>query len=203
VSFRQFRKRHPGAPVLSRETSHDRPYGQNPYAGYDDIDKRPFAFRGETDGRLPPMMKVVAVSEGGQYRAYPHPVTKQERVVHDTIGDRPIAVFHAQGAVSALDARRIADSKATGSTGVFDRRVDTSAVDGTAIDGPLRFRYTDGRFVDTQTESTWSITGRATSGPLEGTQLQRLPHGDYFAFAWLAFRPETTIYRAEAATAER
>jgi hypothetical protein len=203
VSFRQFRARHPGAPVLSRETGHDRPYGQNPYAGYDDIDKRPFAFRGETDGRLPPMMKVVAVSEGGQYRAYPHPVTKQERVVHDTIGDRPIAVFHAQGAVSALDARRIADSKATGSTGVFDRRVDTSAVDGTAIDGPLRFRYTDGRFVDTQTESTWSITGRATSGPLEGTQLQRLPHGDYFAFAWLAFRPETTIYRAEAATAER
>jgi hypothetical protein len=31
-------------------------------------------------------------------------------------------------------------------------------------------------------------------GPLAGTQLDRVQHGDYFAFAWLAFRPDAALY---------
>jgi len=65
VSFRQFSTTHPDGAVLSRDTGHDRPYGRNPYAGYDDIDNKPFAYRGPTDDRLPPMAKVVAVTIGG------------------------------------------------------------------------------------------------------------------------------------------
>lgn len=188
VSYQQFRAAYPDGQVLSRDTGHDRPYGQNPYAGYDDIDKKPFLFRGEQDGRLPPMEKVTAISMDGVDKAYPHRVTKERRVIHDTVNGQPLVVWHGEGAVSALDARRISQSKAVGSTGVFDPRVDGRT---------LHFRYEDGRFVDEETGSTWSITGRAVSGPLEGRQLARIGHGDYFAFAWFAFKPETAIYDSD------
>jgi hypothetical protein len=189
ISFRQFGTLHPGGQVLSRDTGYDRPYGRNPYAGYDDVDKKPFAFDGPVDGRLPPMATVVAVTIGDTYKAYPHSMTEQKRVVHDTLAGRPLAVFHAPGAVSALDAARIEDSKEVGSTGVFDRRVDGRT---------LHFSYTgEGRFQDQETGSTWTVTGTAINGPLEGTQLDRVQHGNYFAFAWLAFRPDATIYDAE------
>ena len=189
LSFQQFREHHPGGMVLSRDTGHDRRYGQNPYAGYDDVDKPPFAYDGPTDDRLPPKAKVVAVSIGGTHKAYPHATTKDQRVIHDTVGDRPLVVFHVPGPVSALDARQISESKEVGATGVFDRRVDGRR---------LRFRYVgDGRFEDTTTESIWTITGRAVEGPMKGRQLDRISHGDYFAFSWFAFRPNGTLYRAD------
>jgi hypothetical protein len=189
VSFAQFADAYPEGDVLSRDTGYNRPYGRNPYAGYDDIDKKPFLFRGETDGRLPPMEKVVAVSVGGVDKAYPHRVTKAERVIQDTVAGQPLVVWHAAGAVSALDARRISQSKAVGSTGVFDPRVDGRV---------LHFQYEDDRFVDEETGSVWTITGRAVSGPLAGRQLDRIAHGDYFAFAWFAFKPDTMIYESSA-----
>jgi hypothetical protein len=189
VSFRQFGEAHPEGEVLSRDTGYNRPYGRNPYAGYDDIDNKPFAYDGPVDDRLPPMEKVVAVSVGGIHKAYPHSTTEEKRVIHDTVADRALVVFHAPGAVSALDAAQIERSKETGSTGVFDRRADGRTP---------TFRYAgDGRFRDEETGSTWTVTGKALDGPLAGTQLDRVQHGDYFAFAWLAFRPDATIYDAE------
>ena len=54
----------------------------------------------------------------------------------------------------------------------------------------LTFQYEEkGRFTDQQTGSTWTVTERATDGPFDGTQLARIEHGDYFAFAWFAFGP--------------
>ena len=188
ISFRQFAENYPDGTVLSRNTGHNRPYGQNPYAGYDDVDQSPFAYDGPTDDRLPPKAKVVAVSLDGTHKAYHHSVTKKQRVLHDAIGGRPLVVFHAPGAVSALDAREIAESKEVGSTGVFDRRVGGRT---------LTFAYADdGRFEDEETGSVWTVTGRAVEGPLEGTQLDRISHGDYFAFAWFAFRPDAVVYSA-------
>jgi len=186
ISFRQFGETHPNGEVLSRDTGHNRPYGRNPYAGYDDINNKPFAYKGPTDDRLPPMAKVVAVTIGDSYKAYPHSKTEEKHVIHDTVADRPLAVFHAPGAVSALDASQIAESKETGSTGVFDRRADGRT---------LTFSYEDdGRFRDDETGSTWTVTGKAVDGPLKGTQLDRIQHGDYFAFAWFAFRPDAALY---------
>jgi len=189
LSFQQFREHYPEGMVLSRDTGHDRRYGQNPYAGYDDVDKPPFAYDGPTDDRLPPKEKVVAVSLGGTHKAYPHSVTKEKRMIHDTVDGRPLVVFHAPGPVSALDARQISASKEVGATGVFDRRVDGQV---------LRFRYAgDGRFKDTATGSIWTITGRAVEGPMKGRHLDRISHGDYFAFSWFAFRPNGTLYGSD------
>lgn len=189
LSFQQFREQFPGGQVLSRDTGHQRTYDRNPYDGYDDVNSRPFAFAGEVDERLPPKEKVITVSLNDQHVAYPHSRTREQKAVNDRIGDRPVVVFHTSGAVSALDAARVAESKEVGSTGVFDRRADGQT---------LTFRFTDdeetGRFVDEQTGSRWTLTGRAVSGPLKGTQLDRIPHTDSFAFAWFAFRPDTRVY---------
>lgn len=186
VSFEQFANNYPDGTVLSRKTGYDRPYGQNPYAGYDDVNSSPFAYDGPTDERLPPKEKVVTVSLGATHKAYPYSVTKEKRVIHDNVEDRSLVVFHAPGAVSALDARAISESKEDGTTGVFDRRVDGRR---------LHFRYAgNGRFQDTETRSVWTVTGRAVEGPMKGTQLERIAHGDYFAFSWFAFRPEAVLY---------
>lgn len=193
LSFEHVRQHVPDVRILDRPEGVNRPYGRNPYAGYDDVSQRPFLYDGPSDGRLPPMEKAVTVSRGNEHVAYPHSTTRAERVIHDDVDGTPLVVFHAPGAVSALDADRIADSRGVGSTGVFDRRVGeqtlTFAYDADAGDA--------GRFTDDQTGSTWTILGRAVDGPLQGTQLTRIPHGDYFAFAWFAFRPETRVYGVE------
>lgn len=88
--------------------------------------------------------------------------------------------------LAQVDKGRIGSSRKVGSTGVFDRRVNGQ---------PLVFYYKDSFFYDEQTKSLWDITGQAIQGPLQGKKLMRVVHGDYFAFAWLAFKPETEICR--------
>ncbi|MEZ4700258.1 MAG: DUF3179 domain-containing protein [Rhodothermales bacterium] len=122
VSFKQFRASYPTGDVLSRETGHQRDYGRNPYAGYDDIDQRPFLYRGPDDPRLRPMEKVVTVHIGDAFQAYPYGITRKAGVINDTVEDVALVVFHGKGAVSALDASSIADSREVGTTGCSTAR---------------------------------------------------------------------------------
>ena len=185
ISFKQFKDAYPNGIILSKDTGYERDYGRNPYVGYDDIDQSPFLYKGEIDGRLPPNEKVIAIKEEGLLKAYPYSITLIEKVINDKINEKPIVIFHGDGAVSALDESSIADSKEVGSTGVFNPVVNGKT---------LTFKYEDGFFIDNETGTRWDITGKAVDGKLKGTQLKRIKHGDYFAFAWLAFRPETEIY---------
>jgi hypothetical protein len=62
------------------------------------------------------------------------------------------------------------------------------------VDGQVLTFSADGdTFVDTETGSTWNVFGRATEGPLAGTQLEQVAHVDTFWFAWAAFRPDTVV----------
>jgi len=185
ISFKQFKDAYPDGRVLSKDTGYDRNYGQNPYVGYDDIDQSPFLFRGDIDDRLPPNEKVIAVKDGEINKAYPYSITKEEHVINDNINGTPVVIFHGKGAVSALDDQTIADSKEVGSTGVFNPIV------GGKI---LTFKYEEGYFIDNETGSKWDITGKAVDGKYRGKNLEGIKHGDYFAFAWFAFRPDTEIY---------
>lgn len=185
ISFEQFRESYPNGLVLSRKTGFDRPYGRNPYVGYDTVGERPFLYDGPIDDRLPPMEKVVTVGVDNVFKAYPHGITRELRVINDYVATRPIVVFHSEGAVSALEANRIASSREIGSTGVFDRRLNGRE---------LHFVYDEDRFVDRETGTVWTITGEAVEGPLRGKKLAPIEHGDYFSFAWFAFRPETEVY---------
>lgn len=185
ISFAQFQENYPRGKVLSRNTGYNRNYGANPYTGYDDINNTPLFGAGNNDGRLPPMEKVIGVKLGGRHRAYPYPITRKEQVINDELGDTPLLIMHTEGATSAMDAVRIAESKESGSTGVFNRRLENKE---------LTFTIEEGNIVDEQTRSVWTITGKSVKGEYKGKQLKSVTHGDYFAFARLVFWPETEIY---------
>ena len=66
VSLDAFAATWPEGDVLSRDTGNPRPYGRNPYPGYDTPEERPFLFEGSLNGRVAPKERVVAVAEGGE-----------------------------------------------------------------------------------------------------------------------------------------
>ncbi len=188
ISFDDFQEQFPDGAVLSRDTGHNRRYGQNPYAGYDTIGRNPFLFDGEIDGRLPGVERVVAIAseDVGIDVAYPFSVISEVGAVNDTQGDLEIAVFHIGGATSALGASVIADADEVGSAAVFNPIVDGQR---------LTFERNDDKtFVDAETGSIWNIFGDAIEGPLEGTTLEPIIHGNHFWFSWAAFKPDTVVY---------
>ena len=194
VSYADFKAGFSGAQVLSRDTGFDRPYGLNPYPGYDRADTGPFAFQESPDVRLLPKERVVAVSNDDDtaHAAFSFTVLARERVVNYNVGSQPVAIFFKPGTISVLDSDIIDFSKEIGSTGVF-----TPEVDGRA----LTFSLSGDAFVDDQTGTTWSILGKGLSGELAGKQLTPVVHGDHFWFAWAAFQPKTKVYQG--ATAAR
>ncbi len=189
VSYGDFRAARPDGLVLSRETGHVRPYGSNPYAGYDRVDKPPFLFTGDLDGRLLPKERVAAVTLDGVDLAFPYSALRKEGAVNHAVGGVGLVVFYKPGTVSALDGRSIPDSRDVGSTAVY-----RSGLDGRA----LTFRADGGVFVDDQTGSRWNILGEAVGGPLAGSRLRPIASADHFWFAWAAFKPDTVIYRGGA-----
>lgn len=196
VSWAEFKAAHPDGEVLSRRTGFSRPYGTNPYTGYDAPDGSPLPgfFRGKRDNRLPAMERVVAVRVGSETAAYPFSRMREVRVVNDVVGGRALVVFWAPGTASALDASRIASGRDVGASGVFDRRVGCPSKTGGCR--TLTFELgPGGLFRDRETGTTWSLRGIALSGQLRGARLTAIPAGDYFWFAWAAFRPETRVWR--------
>jgi hypothetical protein len=185
VSFADFREAFPGGLVLSRDTGHNRPYGQNPYPGYDRIGENPFAFIGEPDGRLAAMERVIAVSLGDVDVAYPLTLVAEEGVINDTQGGQDLVIFHMGGTSSALDAPVISMGADVGATGVFDPHLNGEK---------LTFLKEGDKILDEQTGSSWNILGQALEGPLAGEELEPIVHGDHFWFAWAAFEPDTIVF---------
>ncbi len=187
VSFADFYAAHPRGEVLSRETGYARPYGRNPYVGYDDIRQSPFLLSKTPDGRLPPMERVLSVSVAGRHRLYPLSLLERHPVSNRQLGDVPYVVFAKGDMASPLDSGEIAEGRRIPAATVFERRAGEQV---------LEFVLRDGGFVDRQTGSTWNILGEAVAGPLKGKRLAALDGGVHFAFAWLAFVPDSEIVRA-------
>jgi hypothetical protein len=190
VSWSDWLEANPDGLVLSRDTGHDRNYGQNPYPGYDDVDTPPFAFEGETDGRLAAKERVVGIRQGGDAVAIRSEELFDRRVVDVDVGGTPLLVWLERGTASALDEFSVEGGRDVGATGVFE-----ATVDGRQLTfEPGRRAGGSGRgFRDAETGSTWDVLGNATSGPLAGTKLAPVEHVDTFWFAWAAFLPETRI----------
>ncbi|MGQ0551564.1 MAG: DUF3179 domain-containing protein [Armatimonadota bacterium] len=187
VSWNAFRRSAPRGKVLSRRTGFERPYGRNPYAGYDAIGNAPFYYVGPRDKRLPAMERVVTVSLEGEDVAYPFSELARARVVHDTVADTQIVVFYEPGTASALHRAEVGAGRDVGAAGVF-----APSLNGRR----LTFRLRDGRIIDTESGSAWTILGEAASGPYRGTRLTPLVHGNHLWFSWAVFKPQTRIWRA-------
>ncbi|CAN5841286.1 DUF3179 domain-containing protein [soil metagenome] len=187
LAWADFVAAYPDGRVLDREaTGHSRPYGSNPYSGYDNPDAFPFLFRGTVDERTAAMQRVVGVALDGAAVAFTLEAISGDsaRATMATVGNDPIVVFWRSGQSSALDTAKIDEGRDVGSVGVFSPLVDGQT---------LTFRVEDGTFVDDQTGSTWDITGRAGSGALAGTSLPQIHHLDTFWFAWATYQPNSEL----------
>ncbi len=187
VSFAQFREAHPDGRVLTRDTGASRPYGQNPYPGYDFEGSDPIGafFDGEIDRTLLAKARIVGISDAAGSVAVRLEDLSVQPVIPITEDGRNLVVFHRPGLASALESAQIDGGRDVGQTGVF---VAESA-DGTG----LSFTADGDGFVDDQTGSTWNVVGQAVAGPLQGEQLQAVSHLDTFWFAWATYRPGTVI----------
>lgn len=186
VSWKIFKTEYPQGRVLSRDTGHTRPYGRNPYRGYDDVTQRPWAYEGVTGAALRPMEHVVGLELGPAARAYPRRTLQKKRVFNDTLDATPVVVFWAKGTASALDTEEISQGRDIGMIGAFVR---------TVADRTLTFEPAKAdRFKDQETGSVWNILGVAVAGPMAGTRLEPVVHHNVFWFVWSAFKPDGTLH---------
>jgi len=189
VSWSQFRDAHPGGTVLA-EPSEGRPYGRNPYVGYDDPERAPFLYRSApaTPEILPAVARVLAVEFGEEKVAYPYTVLSEVGVVNDTVAGKQIVVLWTPGTASPLDAETVAGGRDIGSAGAFSREL------GGRI---LTFAQREGRIVDEETGSIWSILGRGIDGELTGRRLEQIVAVEHFWFSWAAHNPNTRVYQLD------
>ena len=132
-------------------------------------------FRGSSreDPRRPRHDRIVGLEVGGGYKAYPLKELAKQPLINDTVGDAPVLVTFAVDSETSRAFSRVVD----GQTLTFDRTGS-------------------GELVDQETSSSWSRTGRAIAGPLEGEQLVELPPLPSFWFSWAQFNPETEVFIA-------
>jgi hypothetical protein len=182
--FGAVRERFPDAQVLNRDTGTVVPYGQTPYVGYEGRGGMMFPAAYPHADRIRALDRLVAIYSEIQPEAHTLASVARGGVRTGKIDDEPYVIFYDPEAVGAMDAKRISDSKQVGSVGVFSPIVDGQE---------LKFRSKKNRITDTKTGSEWNLFGEAISGPHQGTRLRALDHGVFYAFAWLAFRPDTTL----------
>ncbi len=188
IAWATFKAAHPGGRVLSRDTGYDRPYGENPYTGYDNVNQSPFLYVGPpTPGKLRPMARVLIVLIHGEAVAYPFDALRKVHVVNDSVGKTDVVVLWVPGTASPLDTGTIAGGRDVGSATVYERTLD---------DQRLTFTFDGTQIVDQQTGSVWDILGRATSGKLAGKALTPVVAVNSFWFAWAVYRPDTRVYPA-------
>ena len=78
TSWADWLTRYPDTLVMTAQTGHDRPYGQDPYADYTSNSELRFPV-GKPDTRYHPKEPVLVIPHEGRYRAYPY----AELVAHD------------------------------------------------------------------------------------------------------------------------
>ncbi len=187
IAWDEFKTNFPRGQVLSRDTGYFRPYGTNPYIGYDDVNRPPFAYRGpETPGALLPVAYVLTIDAGEEAVAYPYETLEQVRVVNDVVGGQDIVVFWQPGTASALDRSTIAAGRDIGSARAYSRRLGEQV---------LTFQIVDGKFIDQETGSEWTALAVAQSGELAGARLDEVIAINHFWFSWAAFKPDTRIHQ--------
>lgn len=185
VSFADFKKQFDDGRVLSRDTGVQRRYGENPYVGYDDINARPFLFRGEISDRLPAMERVLALRGDNSTLLFALSSLVKQPLINTRFDEQPVAVFGFSTMASALDKRDISASRDIPSAAIYLAEVDGKS---------LTFELADGFAVDRETGTSWNIFGVAQEGELAGKKLRQLDGGVHFAFAWLAFDPDARVF---------
>ena len=112
-SFSAFAARHPDGEVLVPTHPQGRPYGANPYVGYDSSDF-PFLFRGEVPDGIAPLARVVVVGDTAWTLSL---LRRRKRIDTGTV-----VITWTPGQNSALDSARIDEGRDVGTVTVQERR---------------------------------------------------------------------------------
>ena len=170
---------HTDTKVVSITSSLNRNYQVYPYGDYESLNNTRTLFpQGDFDGRRPPKERVLGIpyANGGGL-AFPFTAL-------DSGGDRLVVNSRAAGEDIVVFWDH--DSQAA------------VAFEGTLEGQTLEFELSDGRYVDVQTGSEWTLDGRAVSGDLEGRRLVQVANAYVaFWFAWAAFVSGTDLWLSQ------
>ena len=114
-SFASFKKRFPKGAVLVPNNPNARPYGRNPYAGYDTAAK-PFLYRGDLPKGIPAMAYVVVVGD----TAYDLNLIRSRK----TLTDGAVRLRYEGDHASALDASTISRARPIAGVSVQEKGKD-------------------------------------------------------------------------------
>ena len=121
VAWADFRRRHPNDLVLSRQTGYERPYGQNPYVGYDDVSQPPFFPAAHSgDHRLAPKERVVFLELGRDAAVIPFSALARRHHLSVKVGGHELVVRFTGTVTSALDQAVIASGRDVGAAQVTE-----------------------------------------------------------------------------------
>jgi hypothetical protein len=175
ANWKDWKQLYPNARVLSRDTGNIRPYGADPYDGYNSSKDLLFPVS-HRDDRLGLKDITVGLENGGQYKAYRLQEIENNKVINDEFNGKPITLLSLYPHMA---------------------RAYASSVDGKT----LTFEYVDNtddsirnKFKDKQTGTEWNFEGMAVSGQMKGKHLTRLPFDQGYWFEWVAFHPMTGLH---------
>ncbi len=181
MQWDRWRGLHPdGLVVVRPDGGLSTAYERYPYGDYESLDNAQLFYpQSVADARRPVKERVLGVlddADGG--KAYPFGELDKDgsvlTVVNDTVGTRPVLVVWDGAGRAALAFTPVADGRT------------------------LTFETEAGRgIVDAETGSSWTVTGVASEGPLEGARLEPVEDAYVaFWFAWKAFQPRTGLWLA-------
>ncbi len=130
---------------------------------------------GKVDPRLKLLTVVMGVEVEGQTKAFPLDGAGERACFRDTVGGQELAVFWYQPTESAAAFR----------SQLGDRRLTFYADPVSPETAP---------FKDKETESRWTLAGRAVDGPLKGQELTWVNSVQCRWYAWAAENPKTDVY---------
>jgi hypothetical protein len=130
---------------------------------------------GTANPRFSPNAPVLGVEAEGQYKAYPLSLSEERACYPDTVGGKDVTVLWY---------------------GV----TRTATAFSPELDGRKLTLYPDpvspetAPFKDKETESRWTIAGRAVDGPLKGKELTWFNSIQCRWYAWSAEHPSSPVY---------
>ncbi|MGI9658977.1 MAG: DUF3179 domain-containing (seleno)protein [Gaiellaceae bacterium] len=134
-AWEDFAANHPDGTVLSQDTGFDRPYGQQPYVGYDSIDSPPFfPVANLDDDRLPPKERVALIDRAGDTVVVPFSALETAGTIPVEVAGEMLTVEWVGGVRSSLNGQTIGDSEERGAA-----RVTNAAGELVTFDTPFWF----------------------------------------------------------------
>lgn len=113
MTWKDFKKKHETAQVLSQDTGSNRNYDVYPYGNYESSERVGFSVEGGVDNTLHPKAVVFGVEVDGLMKAYPEEKLQEEINVTDTIGKSKVEISYNDGDVRVLKIESAEEIPAT------------------------------------------------------------------------------------------